>query len=113
VFELGPGDKLYSVLPLYHSSALLLGFGSAVMTRTPLAMRDQFSARNFWSDVQKYRATAMLYIGELCRYLVNTPPVPEEKNNPIRVAVGNGLRADVWPEFQSRFGIANIREFYG
>ena len=113
LFQLGPGDKLYSVLPLYHSSALLLGWGSSAMTRTPLAMREQFSARSFWSDVQRYRATAMLYIGELCRYLVNTPPVPEERNNPLRIALGNGLRADVWPEFQRRFDIPEVREFYG
>ena len=112
LFEFQPGDKLYSVLPLYHSSALLIGVGSCVMTRTPLALRRTFSAKAFWSDVQRYRATAMLYIGELCRYLINSPPTELEKNNPLRVAVGNGLRADVWTEFARRFQIASIREFY-
>lgn len=112
LFEYQPGDKLYSVLPLYHSSALLIGLGSCIMTRTPIAIRRSFSASAFWSDVQRYRATAMLYIGELCRYLVNSPPSELEIENPIRVAVGNGLRADVWEEFQSRFGIENVREFY-
>jgi fatty-acyl-CoA synthase len=112
MFELGPGDKVYSVLPLYHSSALLIGVGSCVLTRTPMAMRESFSAKAFWPDVQRYGATAMLYIGELCRYLVNSPPSEAEKNNPIRVAVGNGMRADVWEPFQSRFRIEKIREFY-
>jgi fatty-acyl-CoA synthase len=112
LFEYQPGDKLYSVLPLYHSSALLIGLGSCIMTRTPIAIRRSFSASAFWSDVQRYRATAMLYIGELCRYLVNSPPSELEIENPIRVAVGNGLRADVWEEFQNRFGIPTIREFY-
>lgn len=112
LFEFQPGDKLYSVLPLYHSSALLIGVGSCVMTRTPLAIRRSFSAKAFWPDVQRYRATAMLYIGELCRYLVNSPRSELERNNPIRVAVGNGLRADVWEEFRDRFQIAAIREFY-
>lgn len=112
VFGFRPGDKLYSVLPLYHSSALLLGAGSCIMTQTPMAMRDRLSTREFWNDVQKYGATALLYIGELCRYLVNTPPGEAEKNNPVRIAVGNGLRADVWEPFQKRFQIATIREFY-
>jgi fatty-acyl-CoA synthase len=112
LFEFQPGDKLYSVLPLYHSSALLIGAGSCLMTRTPLALRRTFSATAFWCDVQRYRATAMLYIGELCRYLVNTPPNELERNNPLRVAVGNGMRADVWEQFSRRFGITNIREFY-
>lgn len=112
LFEFQPGDKLYSVLPLYHSSALLIGVGSCVLTRTPIALRRTFSAKAFWPDVQRYRATAMLYIGELCRYLINSPPSELEKNNPLRVAVGNGLRADVWGEFSRRFQIGAIREFY-
>ena len=112
LFEFQPGDKLYSVLPLYHSSALLIGVGSCVLTRTPMALRRTFSAKAFWPDVQRYRATAMLYIGELCRYLINSPPSELERNNPLRVAVGNGLRADVWGEFSRRFQITAIREFY-
>jgi fatty-acyl-CoA synthase len=112
-FGFQPGDKLYNVLPLYHSNALLLGTGGCIMTRTPMALRSTFSAKAFWDDVQRYRATAMIYIGELCRYLLNTPESPAEKNNPLRVALGNGMRADVWEPFQTRFGIEQIREFYG
>jgi len=112
-FGFDSGDKLYNVLPLYHSNALLLGTGACMVTRTPMAMRTTFSAKAFWTDAVRYRATAMIYIGELCRYLVNTPPCEAEKANTIRVALGNGLRADVWGPFQSRFGIENIREFYG
>jgi fatty-acyl-CoA synthase len=113
VWEFGPGDKLYAVMPLYHSSALLLGFASCVMTGTPIALRSSFSARAFWTDVAEYRATAMLYIGELCRYLLNTPEHPKERDNSLRIAVGNGLRADLWEPFQKRFGVPMIREFYG
>jgi fatty-acyl-CoA synthase len=111
-FGFKPGDKLYNVLPLYHSNALLLGTGACVMTRTPMAMRSAFSAKAFWPDVRRYNATAMIYIGELCRYLLNTPPVDAEVNNTLRVALGNGLRPDVWGPFQKRFGIPDIREFY-
>jgi fatty-acyl-CoA synthase len=111
-FQFRPGDKLYSVLPLYHSSAMLIGAGAAIMTRTPMAMRESFSASKFWHDVQRYQATCLLYIGELCRYLVQTPPTDAEKHNPIRIAVGNGLRPDVWEEFKQRFDIPVIREFY-
>jgi fatty-acyl-CoA synthase len=112
-FGFKPGDKLYNVLPLYHSNGLLLAAGSCFVTRTPMAMREVFSAKNFWKDVRAYNATAMIYIGELCRYLVNTPPCEDEENNSIRLALGNGLRPDVWEAFQSRFNIPDIREFYG
>jgi len=76
VFELGEGDVLYSVLPLYHASALMLGGGACLTTGTPMALRDGFSARAFWPDVHRYRATAMIYIGELCRYLLASPEHP-------------------------------------
>ncbi len=113
MFRYAPGDKLYCVLPLYHTSGLLLGAVSAILAGIPTALRRHFSVSAFWDDVHRYQATAILYIGELCRYLVNAPPDPKENPNPIRVAVGNGLRPDVWPQFQSRFGIDSIREFYG
>ncbi len=113
VFEFQPEDKLYCVLPLYHASGLLLGAGSAIASATPMAIRQSFSASAFWDDVQRYGATAILYIGELCRYLLNFPPQPAERDNGIRIAVGNGLRPDVWPRFEDRFGIPRIREFYG
>ncbi|MBX3131086.1 MAG: AMP-binding protein [Polyangiaceae bacterium] len=112
LFEFQPGDKLYCVLPLYHSSGLMIGAGSCFVTRTPLALRESFSASAFWPDVQRYHATAVLYIGELCRYLINQPPCAAERDNPLRVAVGNGLRSDVWEPFQQRFAIESVREFY-
>lgn len=112
LFAFEPGDVLYSVLPLYHASALLLGVGSCVLTRTPMALRESFSAREFWPDVTRYGATAILYIGELCRYLVASPPHPDERNHSIRVAVGNGLRPDVWERLEERFAIPTVREFY-
>ena len=113
IYDLRPGDKLYCVLPLYHANALLLGASVAMAARIPMALRRSFSASAFWDDVHRYNATAILYIGELCRYLVNSPPHPKELPNPVRVAVGNGLRPDIWARFKARFGIENIREFYG
>src|SRR6185295_11509632 len=56
MFEFRPGDKLYSVLPLYHSSALMIGAGACMLTRTPMALRESFSAKAFFNDVKRYRA---------------------------------------------------------
>lgn len=35
-----------------------------------------------------------------------------DKDHKVRLAIGNGLRAEVWREFLSRFGNIEIREFY-
>ena len=54
----------------------------------------------------------MIYIGELCRYLLAVPETPEDRRHRLRVAVGNGLRPEIWSAFRERFGIENVREFY-
>lgn len=35
-----------------------------------------------------------------------------DRQHKVRVAIGNGLRADVWQELQQRFGVVDIKEFY-
>lgn len=37
----------------------------------------------------------------------------EDKVHKVRMGVGNGLRQDVWREFQNRFGDVKMREVYG
>ena len=111
-FEFRKGDKLYCALPLHHSSALLIGVGAALVAGVPIALRRKFSAREFAADLARYGATATLYVGDICRALVHTPPHPAEQSLALRVAVGNGLEPAVWAEFQRRFGAPRIREFY-
>ena len=109
----GPGDLIYVSLPLYHSSGLFLGWGSALATGAAIGLRRRFSSSEFWTDVQHLHATSFLYIGEMCRYLLDSPPHPEERAHGLRAAVGNGMRPDLWVRFQERFDVPIVREFYG
>jgi fatty-acyl-CoA synthase len=111
-FEFRTGDKLYCPLPLHHSSALLIGVGAALVAGVPVALRRKFSARQFTSDLARYGATATLYIGDVCRAVLRTPPVATDSALRLRVAVGNGLQSEIWLAFQQRLGGAKIREFY-
>src|SRR5262245_2821092 len=113
ILELGPGDVVYIALPLYHSNAMFGGWGAALTTGAGMALRRKFSASRFWSDVRSFDATAFVYIGELCRYLLNQPERPEERAHRLRIITGNGLRPDIWERFQQRFHLPLIREFYG
>jgi fatty-acyl-CoA synthase len=106
-------DRIYDVLPLYHSSGGVCAVGMALLTGGSLVIRKKFSAAEFWDDVHKYRPTIFQYIGELCRYLLNAPSHPHESDHGIRAITGNGLRPEIWPLFQQRFAIPKIVEFYG
>ena len=76
-------------------------------------IRRRFSGSNFLREVREHHATCFIYIGELCRYLLNVPAQPDDHNTPLTRMMGNGLRPDVWHEFKSRFGLERIAEFYG
>ena len=111
--RLKPDDIFYCCLPLYHNNALTVSWGAALGTGATLALSRKFSASRFWDEIRGYNATAFCYIGELCRYLLNRPASSNDRNHRVRVAIGNGLRPEIWDEFQSRFGIERICEFYG
>lgn len=111
--RLYPEDVLYCPLPLYHNNALTVSWGGVLSAGATFALARKFSASRFWDDVVASRATAFCYIGELCRYLLRTERTAAERSHRVRVAVGNGLRPDIWDEFKARFGIPRICEFYG
>src|SRR5436190_1025057 len=106
-------DRIYVALPLYHATGGLCGVGAALLNGGSLVLKKRFSATQFWGDVVAQNCTMFVYIGELCRYLVNHDPDPNETLHKIRLAFGNGLRPDVWPVLKQRFHIPEVLEFYG
>ncbi|XP_006870743.1 PREDICTED: long-chain fatty acid transport protein 6-like [Chrysochloris asiatica] len=106
-------DIIYIPLPLYHSSGSLLGIGGCIELGATCVLKKKFSASQFWNDCKKYNVTTFQYIGELCRYLCKQPKREGEKDHRVRLAVGNGVRSDVWREFLDRFGDIKMCEFYG
>ncbi|MDB4043490.1 long-chain-acyl-CoA synthetase [Gammaproteobacteria bacterium] len=112
-YRIDETDCMHNSLPLYHSTGLMLGLCAVVQAGASTFIKRKFSASSFWDEVQQYNTTALVYIGELCRYLANTEPTPAEQNNPLKVMVGNGLRPDVWDIFKDRFGVDRIVEIYG
>ena len=113
VMDTRPDDRMYDCLPMYHTTGGVVAIGSVLLNGGSVVIREKFSAREFWDDVVRYDCTLFQYIGELCRYLVNSPPNPNESKHRLRAACGNGLRPDLWDAFQKRFRIPKILEFYG
>ena len=110
--DTGPSDRMYNCLPLYHSVGGIVAVWATLLGGGSVVLREKFSASSFWDDVVSHRCTLFQYIGELCRYLIKAPPCDSEKKHHLRLAIGNGLRADVWQSFETRFYIPRIIEFY-
>jgi fatty-acyl-CoA synthase len=112
VMDTRASDRMYDCLPLYHTAGGLVATGALLLRGGSVVIREKFSAREFWDDIVRWDCTCFQYIGELCRYLINSPPHPQERAHHLRLACGNGLRSDVWPQFKERFKIPKIIEFY-
>ena len=106
-------DIYYISLPMYHSNPLHIGWSAAIANGSAVALARRFSVTNFWKDIVKFKATCFNYIGEICRYLYNQPPNPNDRKHTVTKIAGNGLRPEMWKDFKERFGIREVIEHYG
>src|SRR5579859_3628627 len=112
MMDTAPADRMFNCLPLYHSIGGVVATFATLVSGGAVVIRRRFSASDFWRDIRDERCTLFQYIGELCRYLLNAPEHPAERDHRLRLACGNGLRAEVWRDFEARFRIPRILEYY-
>lgn len=110
--RLSKRDTMFSPMPLYHSTAAVLGLLSTWNVGGTYAVGAKFSATSFWTQAKITNATYIQYVGETCRYLLNAAPSADERRHSVRVANGNGMRPDIWRRFKERFNIPVVSEFY-
>ncbi|KPP73890.1 very long-chain acyl-CoA synthetase-like, partial [Scleropages formosus] len=87
-------DVVYINLPLYHATAFILGFIGCIDTGSSIILSHKFSASQFWNDCRKHNVTVIQYIGEVLRYLCNTPKRDNDRDHRVRLAVSSGVRAE-------------------
>lgn len=112
VLNLNKDDVMYVTLPLYHATGTVVCWCGVIAGASTLAIRRKFSTSSFWKDVQKFDASAIGYVGELCRYLMDAPPSELEKGHRVKKMIGNGMRPNIWDKFKERFGIEEVLELY-
>lgn len=106
-------DVFYCCLPLYHGAAATSVTSTALAAGASIVIRRKFSASQFWDDVRHYGVTVFQYIGEICRYLLNKPERPDDRDHTLRCMLGAGLTADSWQRWIDRFGPMNVFEGWG
>lgn len=112
VLNLNKDDVMYVTLPLYHATGTVVCWCGVIAGASTLAIRRKFSTSSFWKDVKKFDASAIGYVGELCRYLMDAPPSELEKGHRVKKMIGNGMRPNIWDKFKERFGIEEVLELY-
>jgi fatty-acyl-CoA synthase len=110
-YDLTSDDICYLSMPLFHSNALLAGWGMALATGAAMAPA-KFSASRFLDDIRRYGARYMNYVGKPLAYILATAEKPDDADNPLRIAVGNEASDRDIAEFQRRFG-CEVRDSFG
>ncbi|MGI9161357.1 MAG: long-chain-fatty-acid--CoA ligase FadD17 [Mycobacterium sp.] len=110
-FGLGPSDTCYLSMPLFHSNAVMAGWAPAVAAQASIALRRKFSASQFIPDVRRFGATYANYVGKPMSYILATPPLPDDADNPLRIMYGNEAAPRDIARFAERFGVTVIDGF--
>jgi fatty-acyl-CoA synthase len=114
MYALTPQDVCYLSMPLFHSNALMAGWGPALMAGSTFALPStgRFSASGFLPDVRATGATYFNYVGKPLAYILATPEQPDDADNPLIRAFGNEGSADDVTRFAERFGVT-VTDSYG
>ena len=113
LMEFNKDSVFYCVLPLYHGAGGMVVPSASLAFGVPFLLRRKFSRSGFWPDVRRHKVTAAYYIGEIVRYLMASPPQPDDRDHTLRKLAGAGLKPDIWRAFVDRFGIEGIFEGLG
>ena len=101
-FEVDSSGVCYLSMPLFHSNALLAGWSVAVGSGAAMVPAT-FSASGLLADLRRYGATYMNYVGKPLAYVLATPELPDDRDNPLLVAFGNEASDRDIAEFSRRF----------
>jgi len=106
-------DSCYISLPLFHGNGLAVAFSSVIFAGANAVLRKKFSVSSFWEDVNSYKCTHMVYIGELWRYLLNRYKDGVNPNRSLKVIFGNGLTKNLYRSVTAHFSIEHVVEHFG
>lgn len=59
-FGVKPEDKLYIIMPLYHTAAGMLGIGQTLLVGCTSVIRKKFSSTKFWNECVEHGCTVHL-----------------------------------------------------
>jgi fatty-acyl-CoA synthase len=96
-------DVCYLAMPLFHSNGVAAGWSVATGSGAAMAPA-KFTASGFLSDIRRYRATYMNYVGKPLALVLATPEQPDDANNTLRAAFGNEATDRDIEIFTRRFG---------
>lgn len=110
-WELGPGDVLWTAMPLFHLSAAPTVLAPMLVGATSV-LRAAFRPTEVWDDVRACGATGFAGAGAMVSMLHNLPPDPLDAELPLRFISAAPIATDAYRAIERRYG-CRIVTMYG
>ena len=112
VIAVDEDDVYYTAgLPLFHIAGRWgVLYGALIKGATAVVPR-QFSARNFWDDIRRHKATATYSLGAMANFLQRQPATARDREHTLRRMLMCPLLPDL-DAFVQRFGV-EVATAYG
>jgi len=109
--RVGPGEASYTCLPLFHVTSMGFTLGT-LLGGGRIGIDARFNPFAFWERVRQFEARIFPYVGAMIGTLLGRPERDDDATNPAQRAIGSATPADMWEQFERRFGLTLI-ETYG
>jgi carnitine-CoA ligase len=100
-------DVLMTTLPLFHTNAFN-AFFQALLNGASLVVESKFSASQFFTRLDRERATVTYLLGAMVPMLLAQKPSDAEKAHRVRIALAPAVPAHFHRQFVERFGIGLV-----
>jgi fatty-acyl-CoA synthase len=112
MYHLTRKTTTYNAMPMFHGNALMANWAGVLQAGATFATRRKFSASGWLSDVRRFNATYFNYVGRVLAYVLATPELADDAENPLELAFGTEASARDRDRFAARFG-CEVVEGYG
>lgn len=106
-------DAYFVATPLYHGNAPIMQVYPALLRGARAVICPRFSASEWVAQIRSAGATVTNLLGVMMEFVFRQPPRPDDRDHRLRVVLGQPAPAAIVDDFQRRFGIGKVLEYYG
>jgi crotonobetaine/carnitine-CoA ligase len=104
-------EVLYVWAPLSHVSSQFSGVVNCLLMGATMVLTREFSAKNFWQDIEKYKCTVSGVFEAVMNILSLAPATDKDADNTLRALTTSHVPAEIHEPFEKRFGLKLINIF--
>jgi crotonobetaine/carnitine-CoA ligase len=110
---LGPADRYYIALPLFHANGLLMQLGATLLAGIPALVRTRFSAAAWLADIRAGGATVTNTLGTTAAFVIAQPESALDRDHALRAVLNAPNLPAHETAFRDRFGVRDVLSGFG